>query len=67
MRGANGLCNALRRVRRLVSTFGFGVPVEMASDGGPEFTAKPTEAFLKRWGVRTCKASNFFCMVSTTK
>ena len=45
--GANGLCKALRR---LFVTF--GVPVEMSSDGGPEFSAKVTENFLKRWGVR---------------
>lgn len=45
--GANGLCKALRR---LFSTF--GVPIEISSDGGPEFIAKETSDFLKRWGVR---------------
>ena len=29
----------------------YGVPVELSSDGGPEFTATSTESFLKRWGV----------------
>lgn len=45
--GATGLCNALRR---LFVTF--GVPVELSSDGGPEFASRVTESFLKRWGVR---------------
>ena len=26
--------------------------MELSSDGGPEFIAKETESFLKRWGVR---------------
>ena len=29
----------------------FGVPVEIASDGGPEFTAHTTRQFLRDWGV----------------
>ena len=45
--GSKGLCNALRT---LFATF--GVPIELTSDGGPEFTAKQTEDFLQRWGVR---------------
>ena len=45
--GAQGLCNALRR---LFVTF--GVPIELSSDGGPEFSAKVTADFLKRWDVR---------------
>ena len=45
--GAQGLCKALRR---LMVTF--GVPVEISSDGGPEFAAKETEAFFQRWGIR---------------
>ena len=44
--GAKGLISALR------STFGnYGAPEEMASDGGPEFTASATTAFLRTWGV----------------
>ena len=43
--GATGLCTALRRM--MVT---FGVPLEIASDGGPEFTADETQAFFKRWG-----------------
>lgn len=45
--GAEGLCKSLRRM--MVT---FGVPVELSSDGGPEFTAGETTAFLKRWGIR---------------
>ena len=29
----------------------YGVPVDISSDGGPEFTAANTVSFLKRWGV----------------
>ena len=44
--GANGLIDCLRR------TFvTFGIPTELASDGGPEFTALSTRQFLKDWGV----------------
>jgi len=45
--GANGLCTALRK---LFVTF--GVPTEIASDGGPKFMAGETKSFFKRWGVR---------------
>ena len=44
--GATGLCTALRRM--MVT---FGVPEEISSDGGPEFIAGETQAFLKRWGI----------------
>ena len=30
----------------------FGVPVEVASDGGPEYTSHEFGRFLERWGVR---------------
>ena len=44
--GANGLITCLRR------TFvTYGIPEELASDGGPEFTSSATRAFLKNWGV----------------
>jgi hypothetical protein len=44
--GGAGLIGCLR------SLFGtFGVPAELSSDGGPEFTASLTRDFLKRWGV----------------
>ena len=45
--GSSGL---IRHLRTFFATF--GVPEELSSDGGPEFTAKPTEDFLQLWGVR---------------
>ena len=53
--GANGLIAALRI---LFSTF--GIPEEISSDGGPEFTASTTADFLKRWGVAHRKSSAYF-------
>ena len=44
--GSKGLCKALRT---LFATF--GIPAEISSDGGPEFTSKVTDSFLKRWGI----------------
>ena len=44
--GSKGLLDCLRR------TFvTFGIPDELASDGGPEFTSTSTRAFLQDWGV----------------
>ncbi|XP_052791355.1 uncharacterized protein LOC128225477 [Mya arenaria] len=44
--GARGLIDCLRR------TFvTFGIPDELSSDGGPEFTSVATRTFLKDWGV----------------
>lgn len=44
--GSKGLITCLRQ------TFvTYGIPEEMASDGGPEFTANDTRQFLKNWGV----------------
>ena len=45
--GAQGLCKALRRIM-----ITFGVPIEISSDGGPEFSAGKTKDFLKKWGIR---------------
>ena len=44
--GAKGLIGCLRT---MFSTF--GVPDELSSDGGPEFTAGATRDFLNRWKV----------------
>ena len=39
-------------VKELIAYFStFGVSAELGSDGGPEFTAQETAAFLDRWGV----------------
>ena len=44
--GSQGLIACLRR------TFvTFGIPDELASDGGPEFVSTNTRTFLKDWGV----------------
>ena len=45
--GSKGLVDCLRRI---FSTF--GIPDEIASDGGLEFVSKTTQRFLKDWGVR---------------
>ena len=46
MQKADGLIRALRY--HFVT---HGAPEELASDGGPEYTATETQEFLKRWGV----------------
>ena len=44
--GASGLIDSLRR------TFvTYGIPDELASDGGSEFVSSDTQKFLKSWGV----------------
>ena len=53
--GANGL---LRHLRALFATF--GVPAEISTDGGPEFTAGCTETFLRQWGIRHRLSSAHF-------
>lgn len=45
--GAKGLIRALKR-----SFATFGVPYELSSDGGPEFVARETTDFIRRWGVQ---------------
>ncbi|MEL6802241.1 MAG: DDE-type integrase/transposase/recombinase, partial [Bacteroidota bacterium] len=44
--GARGLVACLRKWFET-----FGVPEQVSSDGGPEFIADHTQAFLKSWGV----------------
>ena len=44
--GSHGLVDVLRRC--FVT---YGIPDELSSDGGPEFTASHTREFLKQWGV----------------
>ena len=44
--GAAGLISALRRI--FVT---YGISDELTSDGGPEFRANSTAAFLRNWGV----------------
>ena len=52
--GAEGFCRALRR---LMVTF--GVPVEVSSDGGPEFKGDETKDFFKRWGIHHRRSSAY--------
>ena len=55
MAGASGL------VRHLRSFFGtFGVPEEISTDGGPEFTAGLTQEFFRIWNVRHRVSSAHF-------
>lgn len=44
--GCQGLVDTLRR-----TFITFGIPEELSSDGGPEFTGIVTRNFLQQWGV----------------
>jgi len=44
--GSKGLIDCLRRIFAT-----YGIPDELASDGGPEFTASATSNFLRDWGT----------------
>ena len=44
--GAKGLISALK-----TNFSTFGISMEVASDGGPEYTAAATKRFMKDWGV----------------
>ncbi|KAK3759712.1 hypothetical protein RRG08_064433 [Elysia crispata] len=52
---ALAVADALNKARLLTClrrTFvTYGIPEELASDGGPEFTSNATRQFLKNWGV----------------
>ena len=52
--GSEGLVTCLRNYFSR-----FGVPEEMSSDGGPEFTSGSTQDFLHRWGVRHRLSSTY--------
>ena len=45
--GTQGLMDMFREVFR-----SYGVPVEISSDGGPEYASREFSDFLRRWGVR---------------
>ena len=38
----------------------FGIPDELATDSGPEFTAGATKSFLRRWGTKHRLSSAYF-------
>lgn len=48
-KSTGGAADLICHLRRAFATF--GVPEELASDGGPEFTSAETRSFLRRWGV----------------
>ena len=52
--GARGLIATCRE-----TFMTFGVPVEMANDGGPEYKSRAFKDFLKRWGVRLRMSSAY--------
>ena len=45
----------IKRLREVFITF--GIPEELTSDGGPQFTADETQRFLESWGVRHRRSS----------
>ena len=53
--GAKGLIDCLRHCFTT-----YGIPDELASDGGPEFTATSTKSFLRSWGVQHRLSSTAF-------
>jgi hypothetical protein len=53
--GAKGLITALK-----THFTTFGISMEVASDGGPEYTAHATKNFLKDWGVHHRQSSAYF-------
>jgi hypothetical protein len=55
MSSAAGLTAHLRNFFRM-----FGVPEQLASDGGPQFKALVTEEFLAKWGVQHRVSSAYF-------
>ena len=48
-KSSNGAAGLVSTLKQTFSTF--GVPDELASDGGPEFTASTTRKFLHNWGI----------------
>lgn len=48
-RSANGAKGLTSNLRDAFSTF--GIPEELSSDGGPQYTADETKTFFKSWGV----------------
>ena len=54
----SGAAGLIKHLRSLFATF--GVPEELSSDGGPEFSAGSTQEFLNRWGVRHRLSSAYF-------
>ena len=45
----NGEKGLIKSLRRIFTTF--GIPDEISTDGGMEFTSRSTQEFLKNWGI----------------
>ena len=45
----NGSHGLIKTLRHIFATY--GIPDELSSDGGPEFTSSDTQEFLRNWGV----------------
>ena len=54
----NGSQGLIKTLRQTFATY--GIPDELSSDGGPEFTANTTQSFLKNWGVQHRQSSAYF-------
>ena len=52
-----GSAGLIKCLRKWFSTF--GVPKELSSDGGPEFSASATSEFLRKWGIMHRKSSAY--------
>ena len=50
VRGDGGSDNLIKELRKLFVTF--GIPEELSTDGGPQYTSAVTKQFLKNWGVK---------------
>ncbi len=54
-RSESGAAGLVRRLRETFVTY--GIPEELTSEGGPQFTAAVTQRFLDEWGVRHRRSS----------
>ena len=57
-RSSNGADGIISCLRQTFSTF--GIPEELSTDGGPEFTATSTKKFLLDWGVHHRISSAYY-------
>ncbi len=56
-----GECNASNLMKHMRTFFHvYGVPAELAADGGPPFPSNEFQTFLKSWGVRYRQSSAYY-------